>query len=40
MTILSTRATFANKLKLGRAVLWFYVVTFLSVEIIRHMTNQ
>lgn len=30
----------ASKIKLGRAVLWFYTITFLSVEIIRHLTNQ
>lgn len=30
----------ASKIRIGRAVLWFYTITFLSVEIIRHMTNQ
>ncbi|UYL10316.1 hypothetical protein B9G69_006950 [Bdellovibrio sp. SKB1291214] len=36
----SKRSLLQKKMELGRKVLWFYAITFVSVEIIRHISNQ
>lgn len=36
----STRLSLETKIKTGRKVLLFYAITFASVEIIRHISNQ
>lgn len=40
MTTLTTRPTLFTKVRMGRAVLWFYFITLLSVEILRNISNQ
>ncbi|WP_256373271.1 hypothetical protein [Bdellovibrio sp. ZAP7] len=40
MTTLGTRALLASKIRTGRKVLAFYIVTFVAVELIRLVANQ
>ncbi|HEX7673317.1 MAG TPA: hypothetical protein VF412_04050 [Bdellovibrio sp.] len=40
MTVQASTAVLAKKVRTGRMVLMFYVITFLSVEILRHSLNQ
>lgn len=35
-----TKALLAPKIQTSKHVLWFYFLTFLSVEIIRHIANR
>lgn len=37
MTTLATRALLARKIRTGKIVLWFYIVTFVSVEALRNL---
>lgn len=35
-----TKALLAPKIKISKHVLWFYFLTFLTVEIVRHLANH
>lgn len=40
MTTLQTRALLAPKIRLGRAVLFFYLTTFIVVGLLTYLSNR
>lgn len=40
MTTLATRAILASKIRVGRVVLYFYLLTFILVGLLAYLGNQ